>query len=144
MSKSKGNVIYLDDLLKAAYTREEIRFFLIYGHYRVRLNFSYDNLKKASEKLKRVYEMIDSIQDADAGVQKSDDAVKELIEHLKQDFEKNMDDDLNVKQAFDDMLSALIQLTELAKLNRVTSEDAKRIITTLKSIDSVLQVFKLS
>ncbi len=144
MSKSKGNVIYLDDLLKAAYTGEEIRFFMIYGHYRVRLNFSYDNLKKASEKLKRIYEMIDSIQDAGAGVQKSDDAVKELIEHLKQDFEKNMDDDLNVKQAFDGMLSALLQLTELAKLNRVTSEDTKRIIATLKSIDSVLQVFKLS
>jgi len=97
MSKSKRNVIYLEDLLKAGYIREEI---MIYGHYRVRLNFSYGKLKKKSGKLKHVYEMIDIIWHAGAGVQKSDDAVKELIEHLKQDLKKNMEDALNAKRAF--------------------------------------------
>jgi len=32
MSKSTGNIIYMDNLLKRGYTKEEIRFFLIYGH----------------------------------------------------------------------------------------------------------------
>jgi cysteinyl-tRNA synthetase len=32
MSKSRGTVIYLTDLLKAGYTPEDIRFFLIYGY----------------------------------------------------------------------------------------------------------------
>ncbi|MDA8432705.1 MAG: class I tRNA ligase family protein, partial [Nitrospiraceae bacterium] len=38
MSKSKGNIYYTDTLTAKGYRAEEIRFFLIYGHYRSDLN----------------------------------------------------------------------------------------------------------
>jgi cysteinyl-tRNA synthetase len=143
MSKSKGNVIYIDELLKAGYTSEDIRFFLIYSHYRKRLNFTYDKLARIAEKLNQAREMIDSIHHAGAGVQASDGAVKELSERLKHDFEKKMDNDLQVKEAFDELFRTLLILTRLAGKKKVTSEDAQHIITTLKSIDRVLQVFPI-
>ena len=143
MSKSKGNVIYIDDLLKAGYTSEDIRFFLIYSHYRKRLNFTYDKLARIAGKLSQAREMIDSIHHAGAGVQESDGAVKELSERLKHDFEKNMDNDLQVKEAFDELFRTLVRLTRLTKKKKVTSGDAQHIITTLKNIDSVLQVFPI-
>jgi len=143
MSKSRGNVIYLSDLLQAGYTSENIRFFLIYGHYRKRLNFTYDKLKKTAEKLKQAREMIEIIQHAGADVQESDGAVEGLIRRLQREFAKNMDDDLNVKKAFEELVRTLSRLTRLARMNKVTSKDAQRIIDTLKNINRVVQVFQL-
>jgi cysteinyl-tRNA synthetase len=40
MSKSRGNVIYPDDLLRQGFSPEEIRFFLIYGHYRDKMSLT--------------------------------------------------------------------------------------------------------
>lgn len=141
MSKSKGNIIYIDDLMKKGYTGEEIRLFLIYKHYRQKLNFTYDKIQKTSDKLRQAYETIDIIRHAGKGVQKSDNAVQELIGRLKPGFEKNMDNDLNVKHAFDELVRTLLALGKLAGKNRVAPEDAERIIAALKDIDSVLQVF---
>lgn len=87
--------------------------------------------------------MLDSIHHAGAGVRKSDGAVKELSERVKHDFEKNVDNDLQVKEAFDELFRTLVRLTRLTKKKKVTSEDAQHIITTFKNIDSVLQVFPI-
>lgn len=144
MSKSKGNIIYIDDIQKSGYTGEESRFFLTYGHYRKKLNFSYEKLEKTSLKLRQVHEMIDTIRHAGIDVQRSDKKVEGLIERLKIDFEKNMDNDLDVRHAFDDLSRTLTHLTRIAEKKGITSEDALRIIAQLERIDSVLQVFRLS
>ncbi len=143
MSKSKGNVIYTDDLQKAGYTGEQIRFCLIYGHYRKRLNFTWDKINKTSLKLKQINEMIDCLHHTGAGVERSADSVTELILRLQLDFTRNMDDDLNVKPAFDELFHTLTRLTRLAKQKKITAEDAESIIATLDGINSVLQVFNL-
>jgi len=142
MSKSKGNIIYIDDILKEGYTGEEIRFFLIYGYYRRRLDFSYDRLRETVSRLRQAHGFIKAIQNSDAGV--SDKRVKGLSDRLKLDFEKNLDNDLHVKQAFDSIFHTLSQLARFARTSRVASADAKGIISTLRGIDSVLQVFKLN
>ena len=141
MSKSKGNVLYPDDLVKSGYSSEEIRFVLMYGHYRKRLNYTEDKIKKSSEKLAKAHELIDVIGGADGS--ESDGSVNRLIEHLKLDFEQSMDDDLNVKQAFDGMLAILLKLGRLTRKNRLTSEDAKRVMDVLAGIDGVLQVLQV-
>ena len=42
MSKSKGNVYYPSDLLAKGFSGEQLRFFLIYGAYRKKLNFTFE------------------------------------------------------------------------------------------------------
>jgi len=87
--------------------------------------------------------MIEIIQHAGADMQESDGVVECLIRRLQREFAKNMDDDLNVKKAFDELVRTLSRLTRLARMNKVTTKDAQRIIDTLKNIDRVVQVFQL-
>ena len=61
MSKSRGTVYYTGDLLDQGYTAAEIRFFLIYGHYREKLSFSDKGMKSAAEKLRRLRERVREI-----------------------------------------------------------------------------------
>lgn len=140
MSKSKGNVIYPDDLMDKGYTVEEIRFFLLYGSYRKRLNLTFDRFKKVTGKLSQVQEMIDTIKIAN-DTHSSDNRTETLAGRLQAAFEENMDNDLDVKKAFDSILSTLSQLPGE---KGVEKEHAQEIITVLTGIDSVLHVFGLS
>jgi cysteinyl-tRNA synthetase len=54
MSKSMGNVVYPQDFFNKGYSAEELRFFLISGHYRKRLNYTENNFGKAVALLKRL------------------------------------------------------------------------------------------
>ena len=141
MSKSKGNIIYIDDLLKAGHSMEEIRFFLLYRHYRKKLNFNYDKIERSSFKLKHACEMIETIRRSIPGKEKSSVNVKEAIHCLKFVFEKNMDNDLDVKHAFDDLFKTLSILMKNSVKNSITQNDKDTIMEELGNIDDVLQVF---
>jgi len=44
MSKSIGNVINLDDLSRRGYSPEHVRFYLLYKHYRKKINLTEKSL----------------------------------------------------------------------------------------------------
>ncbi|HEO66240.1 MAG TPA: cysteine--tRNA ligase, partial [Spirochaetes bacterium] len=54
-SKSKGNVIYLQDLLDKGFSKEVIRFSLIQSHYRSKVNYSEDILGQAKSTLEGIH-----------------------------------------------------------------------------------------
>jgi cysteinyl-tRNA synthetase len=99
MSKSKGNVIYPDDLAGKAYTGDEIRFFLICRHYRRKLNFTYEKLDAARRRLDGFKSMVQDL--GTAGPSKPSDQAKRLVCAIVPRFEDAMNDDLSVKGAFD-------------------------------------------
>lgn len=140
MSKRKGNIIYLDDLLKEGYSPEHIRFYLICGHYRKKMNFTKEGLKRASEKLDDLREMVKALTDAETTVTESDGAVKQLIDRIPRGFEEHMNDDLDVKAAFDAVSGAVSKLTVLKKKGRLSRDDCQRIMEELKKVDKVLQI----
>jgi len=137
MSKSKGNIYYPGDLIKKGYKGEHIRFFLIYGHYRKRLNFTFEKLRKTSQKLDTFKNMVDDLEKAKSG--KSSKEAKKLVEYILSSFEKNMNNDLNVKGAFDDLFKIVLKLNTLKREKRLSLTEAHRGISRLKKIDSVLQ-----
>ncbi|MBW6517041.1 MAG: class I tRNA ligase family protein [ANME-2 cluster archaeon] len=143
MSKSKGNVVYPDDLLDKGYSAQEIRFFLLYGSYRKRLNFTYDKFTKVTGKLSQVQNVIDTIRNADDS-NVSGNNVEEFTERLKAGFEKNMDNDLDVRQAFNDISHTLSLLSGLLVQKGAAKRDVGKIVRVLTEIDSVLQVFGLA
>lgn len=143
MSKSKGNVIYPDDLLKLGYTGEEIRFFLINENYKKRLNFTTTKFIETAEKLRQARRMIDEIQKNVGKGDQSYEPIEQIIENMKLDFEKNMDNNLDVKQAFDDLLNSLSKLAGLTA-GRISQKEQNKIMSLLSDIDTVLQVFGLS
>jgi hypothetical protein len=60
------------------------------------------------------------------------------------DFEKNMNNDLDVKQAFDGLFKILSIISKYSRKNLITRTDKDTIMATLRKIDSVFQVFGLS
>jgi len=132
MSKSKGNIYYVEDLLKDGYTADQIRFFLIYGHYRKKLNYTRENLESAAEKLRNLRRKVRTI------VRKTKRAKvdREMLEGVKSVFKREMDNDLNVEKAFD----GVYELVEGIKLETLKPEAASGLIKGLKQIDEVLGV----
>ncbi len=138
MSKSKGNVIYPDDLTSKGFAGEHIRFFLIRKHYRRKLNFTQEKFLNAEKQLDDFKKLISNLQRANA--KRSSKQVKEILLKIKPDFEKSMSNDLNVDGAFTELNKKVSKLDALRRKEQLSSHDAEAAIESLKEIDRVLKV----
>jgi cysteinyl-tRNA synthetase len=133
MSKSRGTVYYTSDLLEQGYTAAEIRFFLIYGHYREKLSFSDKSMKSAAEKLRRFRRLVREIERrADGSTPREDDRAR----GIREVFRGHMDQDLEVRKAFDGLSKEL----EAVKPGDLKPAAAAAILAVLQEIDKVLNV----
>ncbi len=133
MSKSKGSIIYTEDLLKRGYSAAEVRFFLIYGHYRSTLNYSDLRMKSSARRLSDFRKAVGVIRKQagnSASVQSS------LSESLKKMFGGGMDLDLDVRTAFDSIHKIIAGINPA----ELKPAEAAGIIRTLQEIDTVLRV----
>ncbi|MBI5847978.1 MAG: class I tRNA ligase family protein [Nitrospirae bacterium] len=133
MSKSKGNILYTEMLIKKGYSAQEIRFFLMYSHYRKKLNYSDNAMKAAAERLRDFRNCV-MLTKKKAGASRPADS--QISESLKTAFEFSMDNDMSVKPAFDAMQETLKKID----LPSLSAPQAAGIIKVLKKIDEVLQV----
>jgi len=138
MSKSIGNVYYPEDLTAKGYHGDHVRFFLIYGHYSKRMNFTFKKLAETSQKLDHFKNMVKAIQEA-----KSDSPsprAKNLADSVTLSFEQYMNSDLDVKSAFDTIYDIVNKLYGLMKKGKLSAEDANTTLNGLRKADAVLQV----
>jgi cysteinyl-tRNA synthetase len=138
MSKSRGNVYYPKDLAAKGYSREQVRFFLIYGHYRNSLNFTFDKLAETSRKLDAFKGMVRGLRKAESASPSK--RGKQLAASIALGFEENMNDDLNVKGAFNQLFKTLSRLNNLNKTGRLSAKDANAALEGLRRVDRVLNV----
>jgi cysteinyl-tRNA synthetase len=139
MSKSKGNILYSSDLKKLGYTLSEIRFFLIYGQYRARLNYSEKLIRVTSDKLKDFKRTVKTIEKLSSEITcpSSQGSKKGLrAYHIKKSFARGMDNDLNVKEAFDGLYETLSGV----RIDELIPAEASGIMKDLREIDEVMQV----
>ena len=88
MSKSLGNILYINDLLKE-YDGEVLRYVLLSTHYRQPLNWSEKSLKQAKTSLDRLYRILKNNKNV---LTKDVEPTKEIINALC--------DDINTPEAF--------------------------------------------
>jgi cysteinyl-tRNA synthetase len=133
MSKSLGNIVYVETLTKKGFTAQEIRFFLINGHYRRKMNYREDRFRVSAEKLRMLRDRVRGIAKKARGISQAGSETAGRLEAL---FRSGMDDDLHVGRAIGD-LSGL-----LAEKDRVgmTRGEASALLAFLQRIDCVLQV----
>jgi cysteinyl-tRNA synthetase len=133
MSKSKGNIYYTDTLIEQGYEMGEIRFFLIYGHYREKLDYSDNTMRSAADRLRKFREMVKEIEgraDQEAELE------WKVAWRMKGVFAESMDDDLDVRGAFDGLYGILSQL-EFGELKPTEASGAMK---ALSEIDGVLGI----
>ncbi len=132
MSKSRGNIVYIETLLKKRYSPEEIRFFLLYGHYREDLNYCERSMNSAVFALREVKKKIETIRKR-AGVSRPDETIAEKVKEI---FSKGMDYDLDAVAAFDGLHEMLSRID----MGGLKPREASGIIKGMKEIDKVLRV----
>lgn len=124
MSKSLGNFLTIDDMLKI-YDSNTIRFFILTNHYRMPVEFSDEALTSAQAGIKRLYNAINSARKTF----KLDDKLN--IDNFNEynQFIEAMDEDLNTSKA-------LAVLFDLA--NKLNKEPSSENLTLLYKLSSVL------
>ena len=133
MSKSKGNIYYIDTLLNQGYTIQEIRFFLIYCHYRQKLNYSDENIRSVVEMLKQFKRIVRAIEKKITQRASPDKRVAQI---LKKSFEEKMDNDLDVRAAFDE----LYEKVSTIEVDALKIREASGLMYALRKIDGVIKV----
>lgn len=136
MSKSRGNILYPADIYCGGCTARDLRFFLFYGHYRARLNFTRDSFKRTCAMIGEFRARARQLVRHPGSTGKQDRRVVSLVRRLGQEFERSMDDDLNTGSAFDAMSGVLKELQALRSF--MTPGDARDLASMLKRIDTVL------
>ncbi len=135
MSKSRGNVYYPSELLAKGFSGSQLRFFLIYGPYRKKLNFTFDKLFQTTQKLNTLKNMVNELQNTKSFNQT--EKHETLISKIIPNFESYMNNDLDVKSAFDSLTETITKL--YAKRTTLSSKEIKNLMIELEKVDNVLQ-----
>lgn len=143
MSKSKGNLYTIQELIEKGFKKNAIRYALISSHYRQNYNFTFDGLKAAEQAIDKISQCIFTVREkAKANTEKTvRDEVTAFIDKGINGFGEALSDDLNISKA----LAAVFDLVKEAnKLADVSAAEAEAIVEAIEKIDSVLGVLEES
>ena len=134
MSKSKGNFYTLRDLLDKGLDPMAIRYTLLASHYRQPLNFTFDAVEASAGAIRRLREFVANMDAAPGDA--DDPQVATLCEQAEADFEREMDDDLNIAAALGHVFEFVREINKLG----VSKADGARAAAVVRKIDTVLGV----
>ncbi|MCF8078189.1 MAG: class I tRNA ligase family protein [Desulfobacterales bacterium] len=142
MSKSRGNIVYVEDVLANGFAPRHLRFYLIYGHYRQKIDLNRDHLHLARGRIDTFCGLAAKIADEGRTAARSQESAPGLIRRLATGFEERMNDDLDVKGAFDSIYDTVEALAKMAASGKLSKKDRQEAARSLARIDGVLQVMK--
>ena len=131
MSKSLGNFITIDELLKT-YDANSFRFLVLQTHYRSPLDFKFENLEKAKRAYKRLANALDYLKQKLEEVNGEDNT--KVLEQYKEKFFEALDDDFDTPKAFA-VLFDFVNLVYKSRMDRKSTEEA------IKFFKDVFKIF---
>jgi cysteinyl-tRNA synthetase len=151
MSKSLGNFYTLRDILEKGYSPRAVRYLLLSTHYRDPLNFTFDGLHAAEEALSRLDELWTKISEAvklpsrrvgkkAKGLlpqEKKAISVQKIIQEVREDFIRALDDDLNVSKALAVIFNFVHKMNTALEAGPVDRADLVMARRLLLDFDSV-------
>ena len=141
MSKSLGNIMYIDGLIEKGYSPREIRFTLLSTHYRQKLNFSLKILDSSRSSIKRIDDFLEDNTHAVQG--DLSEEVKKIVDTMLNDFEATMDDDLNISGAIGAVYSCIKDVNLIKRDRTLTEAESKYIMKAFENIDEVLGILSV-
>lgn len=109
MSKSKGNIFNMNDIIKQGYDPLALRYLFLTAHYRSKINFTWESLKSAENTLETLRENVRLLQES--GLGETDN--KKIIEYKNQ-FLEFVNDDLNTAEAISLMWKLIREENEIS------------------------------
>ena len=139
MSKSLGNFYTLRDLLKKGYNPKAVRYLLLSTHYRTQLNFTFDSLGGAGAAVRKINDFLVSLKNSDSGAV-FNEKVPRVCDVAKKEFDKAMDDDLNITVGLAALFELMRDINILVSENKVSNDNRDDVLKLIYMFDSVLGV----
>jgi cysteinyl-tRNA synthetase len=98
MSKSKGNVYTVSDVIKKGFDPLALRYLYLTSHYRDTLNFTWESLSAAQTSLLRLRKLMAQMRRDTVRTTLSNEKL-EKVNSYREDFLKSINDDLNTPKA---------------------------------------------
>lgn len=136
MSKSLKNFYTLRDLLEKGYPPRAVRFLLLSGHYRTKLNFTEKGLDSAQETLSSLDTLVAGLRHLKRG--KETKKMAALVKKTRRAFEKSMDDDLNIAEGLAALFTLVRETNRLLDRKRISRKNATQVLKLLYDLDHVL------
>ncbi len=143
MSKSRNNVTYVEDLLKQGFHLRHIRFFLLYGAYREKLDLRISHLEKCAGRLDRIRRRATALltdQGDAAAASEFAKAADERASSLRAAFEVRMNDNLDYAGAFDAVADRLLEAAEANEAGKLPPDSRSALRSAAAGVDQVLGV----
>lgn len=143
MSKSKGNLYTIQELVEKGFKKNAIRYALISSHYRQNYNFTFDGLKAAEQAIDKIQQCVLHLEDFSKN--KKEGHIREYVQRLSSnclmEFDEALCDDLNISKA---LAVGFDFIREVNKIDDVNSAEAGDLLDAINKIDSVLGVLETS
>lgn len=147
MSKSLGNFLMLDDILKNT-DINVLRLLMMQTHYRSSLDFSDTRLKEAETSYNRIKNALDNVEWLCKNAGDTDNTfditeIKTSFDKTESSFIQNMDDDFNAPAALGDIFSFIGELnTKLsnAELDRPAADELLAIANKIKELLKIFEI----
>ncbi|MBN1788480.1 MAG: cysteine--tRNA ligase [Sedimentisphaerales bacterium] len=141
MSKSKGNLYTIQELIEKGFKKNAIRYALISSHYRQNYNFTFDGLKAAAQAIDKIQQCVFQLKDISKNKESGQvrKELQELSSNCLAQFDEALSDDLNISKA---LAVCFDFLREVNKVDDANSTEANALLDTIGKIDSVLGVLE--
>ena len=140
MSKSLGNFYTLRDLLGKGCSPKAIRYLLLSANYRVQLNFTEESVKASENAVQRLNDFMIKLKEIKGNNENK--GIKKIIDNTKKEFQKAMNDDLNISLALSHVFEFVKEINTLMMESKIGKKNAEELIKLMHELDKVLGILE--
>lgn len=141
MSKSIGNVLTVQEILKQGHRASTLRYVLISTHYRKQLRFTWESLSQAEEALRRLMDCLGRLDSVTT--LGSHPAIGDRVEVARRAFDVRLSDDLNTPGALGAVFELVRDVNAAIDAGDVGVDDVPIIRDGFDRFDDILGVIAL-
>jgi cysteinyl-tRNA synthetase len=138
MSKSLGNFYTLRDLIAKGYNPLAVRYLLLSTHYRQKLNFTLEAVNAAMVAVQRLNDFVLRLKEAHGS--KNSAEASDAILKAKLQFEKSLDDDLEMSPALAAIFDLMNVINRHLDSHELSKQDAESVAKFMEEVNLVLGV----
>ena len=138
MSKSLGNFYTLRDIIAKGYNPLAVRYLLLSTHYRQKLNFTFEALEGATTAIQRLNDFMLRLKEAHGS--KNSVEVHDAIQKSRLQFEKSLDDDLEMSPALAAIFDLMNTINKHLDSHELSKQDAEAVTKFMEDANTVLGV----
>jgi len=114
------------------------RYLLLATHYRQKLNFTFEGLEGATTAVQRLNDFVLKLKEAKG--EEDDAKVHDAIDKAREQFEKSLDDDLEMSPALAALFDLMTTINKRLDAEKLSNKDAQKVLEFMNTVNTVLDI----